>query len=191
MPKIRASRKILTQNAPMVVQDQNAPAHLHNIPEAFVRKCRHVVLIHVTKKTTTLNAQKLLAAATHAPAHQSSTRAKTARRVGTCFSMNMIDFGVVVEIKWPRRAGLYANSWFQFYRCDAGNTNNPCIKKDHAAVCNDIVKGGYKCKCSSPNFSGEYCENSRCVCFASGQVDCVETKSHMANVCRPLKSSIC
>ena len=110
MPKIHASRKILTQNAPMVVQDQNASAHLQNIPEAFVRKCRHVVLIHVTKRTPTLNAQKLLAAATHAPAHQSSTRAKTARRVGTCFAINIIDFGVVVEIKWPRRAGLYSNS---------------------------------------------------------------------------------
>ena len=96
MPKIRASRKILTQNAPMEVQDQNVLAHLQSILEIFARKYRHVARIHVTKRTRTLNAQKLLAAGTHARAHQSSTRAKTARRVGTFLAISVTDFRMVI-----------------------------------------------------------------------------------------------
>ena len=47
-------------------------------------------------------------------------------------------------------------------RCDSGSTDNPCISKDTKAVCSDIAGDGYKCKCSTKQYSGKNCEKSWC-----------------------------
>ena len=43
-------------------------------------------------------------------------------------------------------------------RCDGAS--NPCTKKDSKATCKIIAGGGYKCTCSSPQYSGQNCEKS-------------------------------
>ena len=48
------------------------------------------------------------------------------------------------------------------YRCDSASTNNPCISKDSKATCTDIAGGGYKCTCSSMQYSGKNCDKSWC-----------------------------
>ena len=50
----------------------------------------------------------------------------------------------------------------RFCRCDSGSSNNPCISKDSKAKCTDITGDGYKCTCSTKQYSGKNCEKSWC-----------------------------